>query len=89
MKELAGEWPTVMAGPGEEMGIGLGTCRGLEGELANREELGEGWGSMEGEGLMLVGREGGEARLNEVTGLEPKFWCCVCKIYHNVSIIIK
>lgn len=51
------------------MGDGVGI---VEGELARKPELGEGCGSMEGEGLMLGGRDGGEAKLNEVAGDEPK-----------------
>lgn len=37
IKEPAGECPTGTEGPGEEMGMGLGTCRGLEGECASGE----------------------------------------------------
>ena len=52
--------------------MGLGAWRGLLGELAKSAEPGEGWGSMDGEGLMLGGRDGGDAKLNEVAGLEEK-----------------
>lgn len=77
MKELAGECPRGIVGPGDDVGIGLGTWSGFDGEFAKRPELGDGCGSIEGDGLMLGGREGGEARLNDVAGLDPKLWCCV------------
>lgn len=77
MKELAGEWPKGTLGPGDDVGIGLGTCNGLEGEFASKPELGEGCGSMDGDGFIFGGKEGGEARLKDVAGLEPKLWCCV------------
>lgn len=77
MNELAGEVPRGTLGPGELVGMGLGTWRGLEGELASRPELGDGWGSIDGDGLMLGGSDGGDARLNDVAGLEPKLWCWV------------
>lgn len=71
IRDVAGEWPRgTAAGPGDEMGIGEGTCNGLDGELASRPEPpGEGWGNT-GDGLIVVGRDGGDARLKEVAGLE-------------------
>lgn len=75
MKELAGECPNPIVGPGDDVGIGLGTWRGFEGELASITDPGDGCGSMEGDGLIFGGKEGGEARLNDVAGLEPKLWC--------------
>lgn len=79
MKELAGECPTgtVGQGPGEDVGMspaGLGTWRGFEGEFA-RSPPGDGWGNILGDGFIFGGKEGGEARLKEVAGLEPKLWC--------------
>lgn len=77
MKLPTGECPGkfVDVGPGEEFDNsppGLGTC-GLRGELATSPELGLGCGSIgNGLGLMLVGSEVGDAKLNEVAGLDPK-----------------
>jgi len=72
MKELAGEWPTgtVGQGPGDDVGMspaGLGTCRGFDGEFA-RSPPGDGCGNILGDGFIF----GGEERLKEVAGLEPK-----------------
>lgn len=53
---------------------GLGTCRGFEGEFA-RSPPGDGCGNILGDGFILGGKDGGEARLKEVAGLEPKLWC--------------
>ena len=93
MKELAGECPTgtVGQGPGEEVGIspaGLGTCRGLEGEFANSPP-GDGWGSMLGEGFMFGGREGGDAKLKDAAGLEPKLWCWLAWNIISSTLLIK
>jgi len=57
----------VEHGPGEAMGIwsGLGIWRGFEGELTMRPTPGD------GDGFRLGGREGGDARLKDVAGLEP------------------
>lgn len=76
----AGEWPTGILpehGPGDEVGIkptGLGTWRGFDGELANRLEPGDGWGIIDGEGFMFDVKDGGDAILNEVAGLDEKVW---------------
>lgn len=80
MKLLTGEWPgRFELGPGEELDIspaGLGTCKGFRGELATRLEPGLGCGSIGmGDGLMFGGSEGGDAKLKEVAGLEPKLVC--------------
>lgn len=78
IKAPAGEWPTwtELHGPGDDVGIkpaGLGTWRGLEGELASNPP-GEGCGNMEGEGLIVAGKLGGEAKLKDVAGEDPKLW---------------
>lgn len=73
---LAGECPTGIFeehGPGEDVGInaaGLGTCKGLDGELASRLDPGDGCGSIDGDGLILEVSEGGDAILKDVAGLE-------------------
>lgn len=74
--KLIGEWPgkVVDWGPGEELlnkPLGLANW-GFKGELATKP-LGLGCGI--GLGFMLVGMEVGEARLNEVAGLDPKLAC--------------
>lgn len=76
MKLPTGECPGkfACAGPGEELlnnPPGLGTC-GLRGEFATSPDDGLGCGIIGiGLGLMLGGSDVGEARLNEVEGLEP------------------
>ncbi len=60
-------------GPGEELGMrltGLGTCSGLDGELANKLEPGDWCGIIDGEGFIFEVNEGGEAILNDVAGLD-------------------
>lgn len=80
MKLLTGEWPGKLAeaGPGDEFDNkppGLGTC-GFNGEFATRPEPGLGCGIIGiGLGFMLVCSDVGEAKLNEVAGLEPKPVC--------------
>lgn len=74
MNDPAGECPTwtLLHGPGEDVGMsptGLDTCIGFKGLLATRLEPGEGCGNIFG---VLGGREGGDAKLNEVAGLLPK-----------------
>ena len=65
--------------PGEEFGsseAGLGTCKdGLDGEPTSRLEPGDGCGSIDGDGLILEGNDGGEAMLKDVAGLEEYAWC--------------
>lgn len=72
-----GECPTGILdvpGPGDELGskeAGLGTCsEGFEGEPASRLEPGDGCGSIDGDGLIFEGNDGGDAILNDVAGLE-------------------
>jgi hypothetical protein len=79
MKELAGECPTgtLGQGPGDDVCLspaGLGTCRGFDGEFA-KSPPGDGCGNILGDGFIFGGKDGGEARLKEVAGLEPKLWC--------------
>lgn len=52
-------------------------CNGFDGLLARNPDPGDGCGNIDGEGLMLGGKDGGEAKLKEdvVAGLDPKLWC--------------
>lgn len=67
----------LLLGPGLELDINpAGLCKGFNGEFATSPELGLGWGKIGiGDGLILEGREGGEAKLNDVAGLDPKLVC--------------
>ena len=81
MNEPAGEWP-IIAGWGDALGIwrGLGIGRGL-GELPDINPT-------PGEADWVTpARDGGEAKLNEVAGDEPKFgWSWLpCADNHKVQ----